>query len=33
LVRQPDKYFARDDYGRRLISVPDIAETLRVEGR
>lgn len=33
LVRQPDKYFARDDYGRRLIAVPEIAETLRVEGR
>jgi hypothetical protein len=33
LVRQPDKYFARDDFGRRLIAVPDITETLRVEGR
>ena len=33
LVRQPDKYFARDDFGRRQIAVPDIAETLRVEGR
>ena len=33
LVRQPDKYFARDDFGRRLIAVPDIAPTLRAEGR
>jgi len=33
LVRQPDKYFARDDFGRRQIIVPDIAEVLRTEGR
>ena len=33
LVRQPDKYFARDDFGRRLIAVPDIAPILKTEGR
>lgn len=29
LVRQPDKYFARDDFGRRLIAVPDIQSILK----
>ena len=33
LVRQPDKYFARDELGRRKILVPDITEVLRQEGR
>lgn len=33
LVRQPDKYFARDDFGRRQIAVPDITAALRAEGR
>ena len=33
LVRQPDKYFARDDLGRRMITVPDIKEVLKIEGR
>jgi hypothetical protein len=33
LVRQPDKYFARDELGRRKISVPDISEILKAEGR
>ena len=33
LVRQPDKYFARDELGRRTILVPDIGEFLRLERR
>lgn len=33
LVRQPDKYFARDELGRRRIVVPDIAQALKAEGR
>jgi hypothetical protein len=33
LVRQPDKYFARDELGRRMITVPDIKEVLKLEGR
>jgi hypothetical protein len=33
LVRQPDKYFARDDLGRRVILVTDISEILRLEQR
>lgn len=33
LVRQTDKYFARDELGRRMITVPDIAEYLRKENR
>lgn len=33
LVRQPDKYFARDELGRRKISIPDISEILKAEGR
>jgi hypothetical protein len=33
LVRQPDKYFSRDDLGRRLITVPDIKEVLKQEKR
>ena len=33
LVRQPDKYFARDELGRRRITVPDISQALRSEGR
>ena len=33
LVRQVDKYFARDELGRRNIPVPDIAGILRQEGR
>ena len=33
LVRQPDKYFARDDLGRRVILVADVNEILRLERR
>jgi hypothetical protein len=33
LVRQVDKYFARDELGRRSILVPEIGEVLRQEGR
>lgn len=33
LVRQPDKYFARDELGRRRITVPDIGQALKAEGR
>lgn len=33
LVRQPDKYFARDELGRRIILVPDIGEVLQREAR
>ena len=33
LVRQPDKYFARDELGRRKMTVPDIGAALRAEGR
>jgi hypothetical protein len=33
LVRQVDKYFARDELGRRHILVPEIADVLRREGR
>ncbi|MGA0134581.1 MAG: hypothetical protein ACO3ND_09540 [Opitutales bacterium] len=33
LVRQPDKYFARDELGRRRMVVPDAAPALRAEGR
>ena len=33
LVRQVDKYFARDELGRRNILVPEIGEILRQEGR
>jgi hypothetical protein len=33
LVRQVDKYFARDELGRRNILVPEIGDVLRQEGR
>lgn len=33
LVRQPDKYFARDELGRRRITVPDVTQALKSEGR
>jgi len=33
LVRQVDKYFARDELGRRNILVPEIGDLLRQEGR
>ena len=33
LVRQPDKYFARDELGRRNILVPEIGELLKREER
>ncbi len=33
LVRQPDKYFARDELGRRILNVPEIGEVLRREQR
>jgi hypothetical protein len=33
LVRQPDKYFARDELGRRNILVTEIGDILRQEGR
>lgn len=33
LVRQPDRYFARDELGRRVLTVPDLGEILRREQR
>ena len=33
LVRQVDKYFARDELGRRNILVPEIGDLLKQEGR
>ena len=33
LVRQPDKYFARDELGRRILNVPEMGEILRREQR
>lgn len=33
LVRQVDRYFARDELGRRSLPVPDIGAILRQEGR
>ena len=33
LIRQVDRYFARDELGRRNILVPEIGEILRQEGR
>ena len=33
LVRQPDKYFARDELGRRVLNVPEMGEILRREQR
>jgi hypothetical protein len=33
LVRQVDKYFSRDELGRRNILVPEIGDLLRQEGR
>ncbi len=33
LVRQPDKFFARDELGRRKILVPDLTPVLRQFGR